>query len=56
MIEYGKPDNNRLLGDLDKEFNLLEDQYKQFMTSLQNLDIDLNRIYNIQDKDKSSML
>jgi len=56
MIEYGKVDDSPLLGDIEKEFYNLEDQYKLFMSTCETIEIEITRIKNIQEKEKSSFL
>lgn len=55
MIDYGKLDEN-LLGNTEKEFYNLEDQYKIFMSLCETIEKEMSRIQNIQDKEKTQML
>jgi hypothetical protein len=56
MIDYGKLDDNPLLGNIEKEFYNLEDQYKLFMSVCETIEKELGRIQNIQDREKTLIL
>ncbi len=56
MIEYGKPDDTPLLGNIEKEFYSLNDQYKIFISLCETLERELVKIKNIQDPDKFAFM
>ncbi len=56
MVDYSKPDDTPLLGDLDKEFYHLEDLYKLFISNCETIEKEISRFQNIQDKEKIQKL
>jgi hypothetical protein len=56
MVDYSKPDDTPLLGDLDKEMYHFEDLYKLFISNCETIEKEIFRFQNIQDKEKIQKL
>jgi hypothetical protein len=56
MVDYSKPDDTPLLGDLDKEMYHFEDLYKLFLSNCETIEKEILKFQNIQDKEKIQKL
>lgn len=52
MLEYEKIDLTPLIENLEKEYSILEDQYKIFLSITETIEKTTVKYQNLQDRDK----
>jgi hypothetical protein len=55
-MELDVVDEKPLLETPDRNFTKLEEAYKNFLNECDNLDVEINRMHNFQDKEKLKKL